>query len=88
MKLTIDIPDPVQQSLQQQLGCDLSEAAKEALAVSWYQAEKLSIGQFAEMLGISVYDAEGFMKSRQIDAPYSDADYEQDRETLNRLLKS
>lgn len=86
MKVTIDIPDTMQQSLHQ-LGPDLAQAAKEALAIAWYQTEKLSIGQVAEFLGISVYEAEGLMKSRGVDAPYSLEDHEHDSETLGRLLK-
>ena len=88
MKVTIDIPDAMQQLLQQQLGPNLAQAAKEALAVAWYQAEKLSIGQVAELLGMSVYEAAGLMKARHVDAPYSLEDYERDRETLDRLLNS
>ncbi len=87
MRVTIEIPDELQQSLQDQFGQNLAAAAKEALAIAWYQAEKLSIGQVAELLGISVYDAEGLMKQHHIDAPYSLADFEHDRETLDRLLK-
>ncbi len=88
MKVTIDIPDDIQQMLQEQLGQNLAAAAKEALAVAWYQAEKLSIGQVAELLGISVYEAQGLMKQRHVVAPYSAEDFEHDRETLNRLLSS
>ena len=88
MKVTIDIPDDMQQLLQDQLGQNLAAAAKEAVAVAWYQAEKLSIGQVAELLGISVYEAQGLMKQRQVVAPYSAEDFEHDRETLNRLLSS
>jgi hypothetical protein len=40
----------------------------------------------AELLGISVFEAEGLMKARHVDAPFSLADYEQDRETLDRLI--
>jgi predicted HTH domain antitoxin len=86
MKLTIDIPDTVRHALERQLGQNLTQAAKEAMATAWYQAEKLSIGQAAELLGISVYEAEGFMKERHIEAPYSLEDYERDRETIERLL--
>jgi hypothetical protein len=42
MKVTTDIPDTLRQSLEKQLGQNLTQAAKEALAVAWYQAEKLS----------------------------------------------
>lgn len=86
MKLTIEIPLAVEQSLHQQLGQDLTQSAKEALAIGWYQAEKLSIGQVAELLGISIYDAEGLMKRHHVDAPYSLEDFEHDRDTLKRVL--
>ena len=86
MKLTIDIPDTLQQSLQEQLGKNLAQAAKETIAVAWYQAERLSIGQVAELLGISVYEAEGLMKAHHVDAPFSLQDFEHDRETLDRIL--
>jgi predicted HTH domain antitoxin len=88
MKLTIEIPEVMEESLQRQLGQDLGQAAKEAMAMAWYQAEKLSIGQVAEFLGISVYEAEGLMKQHHIDAPYALKDYEKDRNTLRRVLGS
>jgi predicted HTH domain antitoxin len=86
MKLTIDIPDELQPTLLQSVGQDLAQAAKQALAIAWYQAEKLSIGQVAELLGTSVYEAEGLMKAQGVQSPYSLDDFEHDRDTLNRLL--
>ena len=86
MKVTIDIPDAVRQSLEKQLGGNLIQAAKEAMAIAWYQAEKLSIGQVADLLGVSAYEADGLMKEHHIDAPLSMEDYKRDRETLDRLL--
>ncbi len=86
MKVTIDIPDTLRASLQDQLGQNLAQAAKEAMAIAWYQAERLSIGQVAELLGISVYAAEGLMKQHHVNAPFSIEDYEHDRETLDRLI--
>ena len=88
MKVTIDIPDSMERSLHDQVGQDLDRAAKESLAISWYQGEKISIGQVAEMLNMSVYEAEGFMKERNIESPYSYEDYKKDQFTLARLLKS
>jgi predicted HTH domain antitoxin len=88
MKVTVDIPAEVEQALQQQLGHDLTQAAKEAMAVSWYRAEKLSIGQVATLLGISTYDADGLMKQHGVAAPYSTDDFKQDQITLDRLLGS
>lgn len=86
MKLSIDIPAAVEQSLHQQLGQNLEQAVKEALAISWYQAEKLSIGQVAEFLGVSIYEAEGLMKRHHVAARYSLEDFQHDRDTLNRML--
>lgn len=88
MKVTIDIPDGIEQSLQEQLGPDLPQAAKQALAIAWYQAEKLSIGQVAELLGIAVYEAEGLMKAHGVEARLSVEEFDEDRQTLSRLLKS
>jgi predicted HTH domain antitoxin len=88
MNVMIEIPDALQSSLQAQFGQNLAVAAKQALAIAWYQAEKLSIGQVAEFLGMSVYEAEGLMKEHHVDAPYSLDDYEHDRATLDRLLNS
>lgn len=87
MQVTIDIPDAVRRSLEQQFGQDLTQAAKEAMAIAWYQAQKLSIGQVAELLELSTYEAEALMKRHHVEAPYSLEDYERDRETLERLLK-
>jgi predicted HTH domain antitoxin len=88
MKVTIDIPDTMEQTLYDQLGHDLGKAAKESLAIAWYQSEKISIGQVADMLGVSVYEADGMMKEHHVDAPYSLIDHENDHATLDRLLKS
>lgn len=88
MNLTIHIPDTLQDSLERQFGTNLSRAAAEALAVAWYQAEKISIGQAAELLGISVYEADGLMKQHQAGARLSEEEFERDRENLRRVLKS
>lgn len=88
MKLTIDIPPAVEESLQKQLGSNLAQAAREALAIAWYREEKLSIGQVAELLELSIYEAEGLMKRHRVEAPYSLNDFEHDRDTLKRLLNN
>jgi len=86
MKVTIEIPDAMQDSLRQPLGQDAAQAVKEALAVTWYRAEILSIGQVAEFLGTSIYEADGVMKRWHVEAPFSLEDFERDRATLDRLL--
>jgi predicted HTH domain antitoxin len=87
MKLTIDIPATIDVELRRQYGPDFDQAAKEALAIVWYRDEKLSIGQVAELLGLSVYEAEGLLKKHRVAATYSVEDFDRDRQTLDRLLQ-
>lgn len=88
MQITICVPDELRESLERQFGSNLDRAAAEALAAAWYRAEKLSIGQVAELLGLSIYEADGLMKQMGVEAPYSLQDLQHDRETLQRLLKT
>jgi predicted HTH domain antitoxin len=83
----IEIPQDIADQLRLH-GPDLAKAAKEALAIEAYRTEQLSIGQVAELLGISVFEAEGLMKSRGVPSSYSIDDFERDRETLKRVLGS
>ena len=87
MTVNITIPDAIQHSLESQFGPNLASVAKQTLAISWYQSEKLSIGQVAEFLDISIYEAEGLMKVNHVDSQFTVDDYNRDRETLDRLLK-
>jgi predicted HTH domain antitoxin len=86
MQITIDIPESLAEQLRADLGGSLERAAKEALAIEAYRAEQLSIGQVADLLGLSVYEAEGLMKQRGVPSPYSIEDFEHDRDTLKRVL--
>lgn len=86
MKITIDIPDRLLDSLCQEFGQDAAQAVKEAIAVAWYQAEKLSIGQVAELLETSINEANGLMKRWHVESTFSLEDFERDRATLKRLL--
>lgn len=86
MSVIIEIPKHIEEALIRELGASLAQTAKEALAVTLYQSERLSIGQVAEMLGITTYQAAGLMKSRGIEAPYSIEDFDRDQQSLERLL--
>lgn len=88
MKLAIDIPAKIEESLSKQFGGKLVQAAKEALAVAWYREERLSIGQVAEFLGISIGEADGLMKRNRVEFADEIEQFESGRESLDRLLKS
>ena len=62
MPITIDIPKAIEEQLTAGWGVDLGRAAKEALAAEGYRAGVLSLGQVAELLGLSIDAADGFLK--------------------------
>lgn len=78
MSVTIDLPTRLEERLRVQWG-DLPRAAKEALAIESYRMRKISIGLLAEMLGMGVIEADGWLKERGVDLPYNDEDLADDR---------
>jgi len=88
MKIIIDIPDSLERSLREWFGSNPALAAKEALAIRLYRAEKLSLGRVAELLDASVYEADGLLKRHHVDLPCSLEEFENDQATLQRSLGS
>ncbi len=86
MAIAFTLPEDIEKHLQAEIGPNLSEAAKVALAVELYRESKLSLGQVAEMLGLSVYQADGLLKQHGVEVPYTIADFEQDRAALDKAL--
>lgn len=86
MDLVIHIPESVERQLEQAFGQDLAGAAREALAIEGYRTERLSLGQVAELLGISCIEADAFLKERDIPLLYTIEDYEHDRVSLRQGL--
>ena len=82
MTLSIDIPDEVEAALRCQLGPGLEERAKQDLAVSWFRDGRLTSRQVADLLGISLFEAHAFLKTRGASLPMSIADVEQDLAAL------
>lgn len=67
MTLTIAIPDRIENRLRAEWGSDLPRRALEVVAVEGYRSGALSVGQVAETLGISVYEADGVLKKHRVD---------------------
>ncbi|HOW73927.1 MAG TPA: UPF0175 family protein [Phycisphaerae bacterium] len=86
MTIVFTLPERIEKELQEAVGSNLGEAAKQALAVELYREGKLSLGQVAEMLDISVYQADGLLKQRGVELPYTIADFEHDRAELDKAL--
>jgi len=58
---------------------------KQILAVSLYQQGKLSFGKAREMAGMTVWDFQQLIGSRDITVHYNIEDYEEDLQTLRSL---
>jgi predicted HTH domain antitoxin len=55
------------------------------LALHLFEEEKLSFGKARELSGMSVWDFQQLLGSRDIPVHYDVESYEKDRETLRRL---
>jgi predicted HTH domain antitoxin len=87
MAISIELPPNVEARLRAELA-DLDEVAKLGLAVEAYRGDKLSLGQFAELLGISQYEADGILKERGVTLSLSEAELSAERDALQRLIGS
>ena len=84
MNVTVRIPDELAERLAAE-GGDLERRALEAFAVAEYQAGRLFESDLCQLLDMSRYDLDGFLKQRGIFHDYTMADLRQDQETLDRL---
>lgn len=85
MSITISLPQDVEARLRAEVD-NLDEVAKLGLAVEAYRNMKLSLGQFADLLGVSQYEADGILKDRNVALVPSEAELAAEREALQRLL--
>lgn len=86
MSVMISLPENIEHQLKIEWGVDLSRRALEALAIEGYRTEALSLGQVAELLGISINDADGFLKEHGVDSLITIEDFEQGRRSLEKLF--
>ncbi len=85
MSVIINLPEDIAQQLQARWG-DLERRALEALAIEGYRSEALSLGQVAEMLGLSVWETEAFFKERKVDLLYTLEDLKEDVAAIERTI--
>jgi predicted HTH domain antitoxin len=84
--LTIDLPNRIHRHLQIELGDNLERKAQEALAVEGYRSGILSLGEIAEMLSLSINDADGFLKEKGIESLITSDDVKNDTDALLKLI--
>jgi predicted HTH domain antitoxin len=85
MAVTIELPPNVEARLRAELA-DLDEVAKLGLAVEAYRNAKLTLGQFADLLGVSQYAADGILKERGVSNSPSEEELAAERDALQRLI--
>lgn len=84
---TMNVVLPIPDDLAEQLGPanDLARRALEALAVTEYQAHRLTEAQLRRMLGFETrYELHGFLRDRGVFPDYKAADLQREREVLQR----
>jgi predicted HTH domain antitoxin len=84
MTICIDIPADVESALRDQFGSGLEVRAKQDLAVSWFRDGRLTSRQVAALLGMSLFEAHAFLKSRGATLPMSLSDVEADLADLHK----
>ena len=87
MAVLIEIPSGVEQMLRTQLGDQIASTARMGLAVEAYRAGKLSLGQMAELLGISTYEADGVLKERGVIPPADVAGFDRELASLRASIR-
>jgi predicted HTH domain antitoxin len=83
-EITISVPVEIAANLALDES-DLSRKTLEALAIEGYRQEHLSLGQLAEMLDLSVLEAEEFLHAKNVSLNYSITDFDDDLETASAL---
>ena len=83
MQITLELPDEIARQLAQ--GQDLSRAALEALVAESCRKHLLSDHQAAQLLGLSRYELDGFLKEHGVFLDYSIDDYRRELEEGEQL---
>lgn len=87
MHIDVELPEEIAKRLQVEWK-DLSRGALEAIAVEGYRDGALTRDQVGQLLGLSFWDTEAFLKRRHALLQYTDEDLEQDRRDIDRVLRS
>ena len=86
MTVTVTLPQKIEAQLRTKWGENLPRKVLEALAVEGYLCGDLSLGEVAELLDLSVNDADGFLKKRGVPAISDLSEIQADSQTLEKLL--
>lgn len=86
MTVTIEVPKPIEEALRRGLGAELGQTARIGFAVEAYRSGKLSLGQLAQMLGLSADEADNLLKDRGVMLEIDEAELEREVESLRGMI--
>ncbi|HOB75083.1 MAG TPA: UPF0175 family protein [Phycisphaerae bacterium] len=86
MTISFSMPDHIEEHLRGEVGPDLGQAAKEALAIQLYREGRISLGLVAEMLEMGVIEADEWLGKRGVPLNYTAEDFEADRKSLAEVF--
>ena len=82
-RIAVDLPDEIAKRLQAAWR-NVPRGALEAVALEGYRDGTLTRDEVGDVLGLSFWDTEAFLKNRQAYLAYAEEDLEQDRSDLGR----
>jgi predicted HTH domain antitoxin len=85
LQITLELPDDIAGQLAQ--GQDLSRVALEALISESCSEHRLSDHQAAQILGLSRYQLDGFLKARGVFYDYTIEDLKRENDVAKRLCQ-
>jgi len=85
MDVIVSIPDKLVASLAERQ--NLSRRMLEAFAVESYRSERLSLGQVAELLDLSLDEANAFLKRHRVPLNYDLDDLREDETAIQMFLR-
>jgi hypothetical protein len=82
-RVAVDLPDEIAKRLQAAWR-NVPRGALEAVALEGYRDGTLTRDEVGDVLGLSFWETEAFLKNRQAYLAYAEEDLEQDRSDLGR----
>jgi hypothetical protein len=85
MHITVELPDEIARPLAET--GDVSRHVLEALTADAYRLQKISRRQVSRILNLDYWQTEELLEKHGVKRPYTEADFEVDRQTLGQALK-
>lgn len=85
MHIAVELPNDIAQQLET-VWPDVPRRILEAVALEGYRSGALTHGQVQQLLRLSWWETEAFLKERHAYLRYDEADLNQDRDALERVL--